>query len=102
VLALRGRRITFPIGCRHQEPTARGGNYVWIITRRQIFSYYAHLQTITAQPGERVTGGQPIATLGRTGTNAYPERSPTHLHLMLLWAKDMTPVNPYSWLKKTS
>jgi len=45
-----------------------------------------------------VAGGQVIATLGRTGTNAYPERSPTHLHLMLLRARDMTPVNAYPFL----
>jgi hypothetical protein len=49
-----------------------------------------------------VAGSQAIATLGRTGTNAFLDRSPTHLHLMLLHAKDMTPVDPYPWLKKTS
>jgi murein DD-endopeptidase MepM/ murein hydrolase activator NlpD len=47
-----------------------------------------------------VAGGQTIGTLGRTGANAYAERSPTHLHLMLLEASDMTPVDPYPWLKK--
>ena len=51
--------------------------------------------------GERVAGGQLVATLGRTGTNAFAERSPTHLHFMLLRAKDLTPVDPYPWLKKT-
>jgi murein DD-endopeptidase MepM/ murein hydrolase activator NlpD len=88
-----------------QEPGngKRGGNYVWIYhPALGLLSYYAHLQTITAQLGERVAGGQPIATLGRTGTNAFLERSPTHLHLMLLHATDMTPVDPYPWLKKTS
>jgi len=79
----------------------RGGNYVWIYhPGLKLFSYHAHLQSISARPGEQVTGGQPIATLGRTGTNAYAERSPTHLHLMLLRAQDMTPVDPYPWLKK--
>ncbi|MGE5257888.1 MAG: M23 family metallopeptidase, partial [Hyphomicrobiales bacterium] len=88
-----------------QEPGngRRGGNYVWIYhPALGLFSYYAHLQTITAQLGERVAGGQAIATLGRTGTNAFLGRSPTHLHLMLLHATDMTPVDPYPWLKKTS
>jgi hypothetical protein len=81
----------------------RGGNYVWIYhPALGLFSYYAHLQTVTAQLGERVAGGRPIATLGRTGTNASLERSPTHLHLMLLQANDMTPVDPYPWLKKAS
>ena len=74
----------------------RGGNYVWIYhPALGLFAYYAHLQDIRVALGERVAGGQVIATLGRTGTNAYPERSPTHLHLMLLRLKDMTPVNAY-------
>jgi len=88
-----------------QEPSndGRGGNYIWIYhPALKLFSYNAHLQTITVHPGQWVAGGQAIATLGRTGTNAFPERSPTHLHLMLLRASDMTPVNPYPWLKKTS
>ncbi len=81
----------------------RGGNYVWILhPALRLFAYYAHLQTITAQIGERVAGGQSIATLGRTGTNAYAERSPTHLHLMLLRANDMVPVNPFPLLAQTS
>ena len=78
----------------------RGGNYIWVYhPALKIFSYYAHLQDIRVQPGDRVAGGQAIATLGRTGTNAYPAKSPTHLHLMLLKANDMTPVNPYPMLK---
>jgi murein DD-endopeptidase MepM/ murein hydrolase activator NlpD len=81
----------------------RGGNYLWIYhPALGFFSYYAHLQTLAVQPGDKVCGGEVIATLGRTGTNAYAERSPTHLHLMLLRASDMGPVNPYPWLKKAS
>jgi hypothetical protein len=85
-----------------QEPGngKRGGNYLWIYhPALHIFAYYAHLKDITATLGDRVAGGQPIAILGRTGTNAYADRSPTHLHLMLLQANDMTPVDPYPWLK---
>ena len=87
-----------------QEPGngKRGGNYIWIYhPALRLFAYYAHLQEIRAALGERVAGGQRIATLGRTGTNAFVERSPTHLHFMLLRAKDLTPVDPYPWLKKT-
>lgn len=81
----------------------RGGNYIWIYhPALGLLSYYAHLETIAVQLGERMAGGQAIATLGRTGTNAYAERSPTHLHLMLLRANDMTPVNPYPMLAQTS
>ncbi|MBI5580307.1 MAG: M23 family metallopeptidase [Deltaproteobacteria bacterium] len=77
----------------------RGGNYLWIYhPALRLFSYYAHLQDIRVALCERVAGGQVIATLGRTGTNAYPERSPTHLHLMLLRSRDMTPVNAYPLL----
>ena len=74
----------------------RGGNYVWIYhPALRIFSYYAHLQDIRLGWGETVHGGAVIATLGRTGTNAFPSRSPTHLHFMLLRAADMAPVDPY-------
>jgi len=74
----------------------RGGNYVWIYhPALRIFSYYAHLQDIRVGLGETVRGGAVIATLGRTGTNAYPPRSPTHLHFMLLRTKDMTPLDAY-------
>lgn len=86
-----------------QEPGngKRGGNYIWIYhPALRLFAYYAHLQDIQATLGERVVGGQLIATLGRTGTNAFAERSPTHLHFMLLRAPDLTPVDPYPWLKK--
>lgn len=86
-----------------QEPGngKRGGNYIWIYhPSLQLLSYYAHLAEIRVAVGERVAGGRLIATLGRTGTNAYAERSPTHLHLMLLRASDMTPVDPYPFLRK--
>jgi len=85
-------------GWTPEEPSNgnRGGNYVWIYhPALRLFAYYAHLQDIRVDLCERVAGGQAIATLGRTGTNAFPERSPTHLHLMLLRAKDMAPVNAY-------
>jgi murein DD-endopeptidase MepM/ murein hydrolase activator NlpD len=73
----------------------RGGNYLWIYhPALRAISYYAHLGDIRVSPGDRVAGGAAVATLGRTGTNAYPARSPTHLHVMLLRAGDMTPVNP--------
>lgn len=82
------------------ENGKRGGNYVWVYhPALRLFSYYAHLQEVKVDVGRRVAGGQGIATLGRTGTNAYAERSPTHLHLMLLRAEEMRPVDPYPLLK---
>ncbi len=78
----------------------RGGNYLWLYhPALRLFSYSAHLDRLRVGTGERVAGGSVIATLGRTGTNAYAERSPTHLHFMLLRLEDMRPVNPYPLLQ---
>ena len=42
--------------------------------------------------GDIVKSGDIIATVGRTGLNAYKKRSPTHLHMMQLsLAKDGLP-----------
>jgi murein DD-endopeptidase MepM/ murein hydrolase activator NlpD len=80
----------------------RGGNYIWIYhPALGIFSYYAHLKDVHVELGQRVEGGAAIATLGRTGTNAYPSRSPTHLHFMLLRARDMSPVDAYPLFTKS-
>ncbi len=78
----------------------RGGNYVWIYhPALRALSYYAHLENVFVRPGDKVQGGEGIATLGRSGKNACLPRSPTHLHLMILSSGDMTPVNPYPLLK---
>ena len=63
----------------------RGGNYVWVYapTERSLF-YYAHNATVRVALGELVRPGDILATVGRTGRNASPPRSPTHLHLMQL------------------
>ena len=74
----------------------RGGNYIWIYhPGLKAFSYCAHLEKIFVNPGNLVQGGEPIATLGRTGKNASVARSPTHLHLMVLSLKNMQPLDPY-------
>lgn len=81
----------------------RGGNYVWIYhPALKAFSYYAHLEKIFVRPGERVHGGKEIATLGRTGKKASLPRSPTHLHLMILSAGNMEPLNPFPLLKAST
>lgn len=81
----------------------RGGNYLWLYhPALRVFSYYAHLQEIIVGVGEKVGCGQKLATLGRTGKNACRTGSPTHLHLMVLRAQGMMPVDSYPILKTGS
>lgn len=71
------------------ESGLRGGRYVYVYSPAQhgIF-YYAHNRSIAVKPGDIVSAGQPIATVGRSGRNAAMPRSPTHLHVMLLAVGD--------------
>jgi peptidoglycan LD-endopeptidase LytH len=81
----------------------RGGNYVWVYhPALKALSYYAHLERLVVRPGDRVRGGEAIATLGRSGKNASLPRSPTHLHLMILSSGTMDALNPFSLLKSSS
>jgi hypothetical protein len=80
----------------------RGGNYVWIYhPALKVLSYYAHLEKVFVRPGDKVQGGEGIATLGRSGKNASLPRSPTHLHLMVLAAGNMEPLNAFLLLKSS-
>lgn len=79
----------------------RGGNYVWIYEPgKSRYYYYAHLDQISVRIGQRVTRGEVIGTVGRTGKNAYPKRSPTHLHFAVHRSVDgyPKPINPYQEL----
>jgi peptidoglycan LD-endopeptidase LytH len=81
----------------------RGGNYVWVYhPALKVFSYYAHLERVFVRPGDKVRGGEAIATLGRSGKNASLQRSPTHLHLMILSSVTMKPLDPFPLLKSSS
>lgn len=85
-----------------EYPSAiRGGVYVWVYDPADgLYYYYAHLARVFVAPGDRVKAGDTIALLGRTGKNAWPRRSPTHLHFMCL-AFDkgrMTPRDTYRHL----
>lgn len=81
----------------------RGGNYILIYSPSEgrLF-YYAHNKTVMVKPGDIVAAGKAIATVGRSGANAYKQRSPTHLHFMVLQLNNGMPVpeNPYEMLKK--
>ncbi len=70
----------------------RGGRYVYIYDpRANGFFYYAHNRAVIVKPGDIVTPGQVIATVGRSGRNASARRSPTHLHVMFLSLDDGYP-----------
>jgi hypothetical protein len=76
----------------------RGGVYIWIYDPSDDrYYYYAHLARALVVPGDRVKAGDTIALLGRTGKNAWPKRSPTHLHFMCLSFDEgrMTPHDTY-------
>jgi hypothetical protein len=67
----------------------RGGRYIWALDplHDRIF-YFAHLSEILSNAGAFCPAGSAIGTVGRTGKNASPHRSPTHLHLMVLGIKE--------------
>jgi murein DD-endopeptidase MepM/ murein hydrolase activator NlpD len=91
VVVAVNREWEFPSGIR-------GGIYIWIFNPAENrFYYYAHLKKTLVAPGDLVKGGEIIALLGRTGKNAWPKRSPTHLHFMCLSFDNgrMTPLNTY-------
>jgi len=74
----------------------RGGNYVWALDpiENQIF-YFAHLDSIFVKGGDLCKKGKPIATMGRSGKNAWVKRCPTHLHMMVLKidGEELIPLN---------
>jgi peptidoglycan LD-endopeptidase LytH len=82
-----------------EYPSAiRGGRYIWIFNPEDNrFYYYAHLEKLLVALGDMVKAGDTIALLGRTGKNARPKRSPTHLHFMCLSFNNgrMTPHNSF-------
>lgn len=84
--------------------TKRGGNFIYIYEpfSRKMY-YYAHNELVLVQLGDVVKAGQNIATMGRSGFNAYKERSPTHLHFSMLQFDEEAnaiPIKPYSFLSK--
>ncbi|MBM4158253.1 MAG: M23 family peptidase [Ignavibacteria bacterium] len=81
----------------------RGGNivYVYDYFSNGLF-YYAHLDKVFVNTGEYVIPGKILGTMGRTGKNAFPSRSPTHLHIMYLFLDNgnLIPDNIYKDLIK--
>ncbi len=81
----------------------RGGNYITVYApAERRFIYYAHNKTVLVKPGDIVSAGDAIATVGRSGANATQKRSPTHLHFMVLKLDKNNypqPENSYELLK---
>lgn len=82
----------------------RGGKYIWVYDPclNGLF-YYAHSSRVSVQPGQLVKAGQKLGEIGRTGLNAYKERSPTHVHMMFLRLDDAylpQPENTLTWLRE--
>jgi murein DD-endopeptidase MepM/ murein hydrolase activator NlpD len=63
----------------------RGGKYIWIYDpyTNSLF-YYAHNNNVLVESGQLISPGQIIATVGRSGLNAFKKRSPSHLHFSQL------------------
>jgi murein DD-endopeptidase MepM/ murein hydrolase activator NlpD len=60
------------------DTTLVGGNVVWMRDEaRGLSLYYAHLQSQSVRPGQRVARGEPVGRVGNTG-NA--RSTPPHLH----------------------
>lgn len=82
----------------------QGGNYIYIyVPSQEQIVYYAHNDSVKVKPGDFVVPGKVIATVGRSGKNAFAKRSPTHLHIMFMQLnKNLfpTPINPYADLLK--
>lgn len=79
----------------------KGGNIVYVYDNYSNgFFYYAHLKEVLVKVGDFVKPGTVLGTMGRTGKNAYPKRSPTHLHIMYVRSNDgdLIPENIYNML----
>lgn len=77
----------------------RSGKYIWIFSPAlDQYCYYVHLSGLLVKPGDIVKAGQTVGLLGRTGKNAYPKRSPTHLHFSCL-SFDKGNMRPYNTYK---
>jgi murein DD-endopeptidase MepM/ murein hydrolase activator NlpD len=70
----------------------RGGKYIYVFDPAiNGLIYYAHNKEVFVKPGEIVTAGRVLATVGRSGKSASAARSPTHLHIMWLVFTDGYP-----------
>jgi LysM repeat protein len=67
------------------------GNHVIVDHGNGYTTLYAHLNSIFVRPGESISRGQQLGTVGNTGNSTGP-----HLHFEIRYQG--TPRNPYNWL----
>lgn len=67
------------------------GNHVIVDHGNGFTTLYAHLNSIFVRPGESISRGQQIGTVGNTGNSTGP-----HLHFEIRYQG--TPRNPFNWL----
>lgn len=89
--------------CWEKTSVIRGGNYIYGYNpQANLLLYFAHLDSVKVIGGMNIKQGKKIATLGRTGKNAFVKRSPTHLHMMVLKIKgdQLVPFDYYKMISK--
>ncbi len=89
------------------EPSSdlRGGKFVMIYDPgTDALYYYAHNNKVSIDLGDIVEPCEKIAEVGRSGLNAYKQRSPTHLHIsrFLVNSGDIIPDDLYQDLLKSN
>jgi murein DD-endopeptidase MepM/ murein hydrolase activator NlpD len=75
----------------HEAGASNYGRYVVIrhlIEGSPIYTLYAHLSTISAQSGQKVTQGEVIGKMGFTGAGINRERAHLHLEIAVLLNED--------------
>jgi hypothetical protein len=88
--------------CWQPGSEIRGGKYIWALyPPGNLLLYFAHLDTINVASGRRCQAGDTLAAIGRTGKNAVPKRSPTHLHFMALEVTGDS-LKPMDWQREIS
>ncbi len=76
------------------QSTIIRGNAVIIDHGQGVYTGYWHLSEINVSPGDMLTTGDLIGTIGNTGRSAGP-----HLHFELI--VNSVPVDPTDWLSRT-
>jgi peptidoglycan LD-endopeptidase LytH len=102
VLSITGGIVVALENKWEENSTLRGGKYLWVYDpASNALIYYAHNRELLVKVGDMLKPGDILATVGRTGLNAFKKRSPTHLHLTFLKISDgyPKPENIYLYLK---